>query len=73
MTEILLTEMEHHSNIVPWQLLAKEKGAVIRYIPFDDNGLLDISSLSELLTRKTKVMSFAAMSNVYGPVNPTKE
>ena len=71
--EILLTEMEHHSNIVPWQLLAQEKGAVIRYIPFDENGLLDLSDLPRLLTDRTKIVAFSAMSNVFGTVNPTKE
>jgi len=71
--EILLTEMEHHSNIVPWQLLAQEKGAVIRYIPFDENGLLDLSDLPTLLTDRTKIVAFAAMSNVFGTINPTKE
>ncbi len=69
--EILLTEMEHHSNIVPWQLLAREKGAVIRYIPFDENGLLDLSDLPTLLTDRTKIVAFAAMSNVFGTINPT--
>jgi cysteine desulfurase/selenocysteine lyase len=71
--EILLTEMEHHSNIVPWQLLAQEKGALIRYIPFDENGLLDLSDLPTLLTDRTKIVAFAAMSNVFGTINPTKE
>jgi cysteine desulfurase/selenocysteine lyase len=71
--EILLTEMEHHSNIVPWQLLAQEKGAVIRYVPFDGNGLLDLSELPTLLTDRTKIVAFAAMSNVFGTINPTKE
>jgi len=71
--EILLTEMEHHSNIVPWQLLAQEKGAVIRYVPFDGNGLLDLSELPTLLSDRTKIVAFAAMSNVFGTINPTKE
>ena len=68
--EILLTEMEHHSNIVPWQLLAQEKRAKIRYIPITENGLLDLSDLSNLLTERTKLVSFAAMSNVFGTINP---
>ncbi len=71
--EILLTEMEHHSNIVPWQLLAQEKGSVIRYIPFDERGLLDLRNLSSLLTERTKIVAFSAMSNVFGTINPTKE
>jgi len=71
--EILLTEMEHHSNIVPWQLLAEEKGARIRYVPFSDEGLLELSELSELLTERTKVLAFTAMSNVFGTINPARE
>jgi cysteine desulfurase / selenocysteine lyase len=71
--EILLTEMEHHSNIVPWQMLAQEKGVVIRYIPFTPDGLLDLSHLSTLLTEKTKILAFTAMSNVFGTINPVKE
>lgn len=71
--EILLTEMEHHSNIVPWQLLAEEKGAHVRYIPFTDDGLLDLSTLPEMLTERTKIFAFSAMSNVFGTVNPSKK
>ncbi len=71
--EILLTEMEHHANLVPWQMLAEEKGAVLRFIPFKDDGTLDLSDLPNLLTRKTKLFSLTAMSNVFGTVNPTKE
>ena len=71
--EILLTEMEHHSNIVPWQLLAEEKGAQVRYIPFTDDGLLDLSTLPEMLTERTKIFAFSAMSNVFGTVNPSKK
>ncbi|MGB3717481.1 MAG: cysteine desulfurase [Candidatus Promineifilaceae bacterium] len=71
--EILLTEMEHHSNIVPWQLLAEEKGAVVRYVPFTEAGLLDVSEFHEYLTDRTKLVSFASMSNVFGTINPSKE
>lgn len=71
--EILLTEMEHHSNIVPWQILAQEKGAVIRYIPFTAEGTLDLSNLDSLLTERTKLVSFAGMSNVFGTINPARE
>jgi cysteine desulfurase/selenocysteine lyase len=71
--EILLTEMEHHSNIVPWQLLAEEKGVKVRYIPFLDNGILDLTNLSDLLTERTKIFAFTAMSNVFGTINPTKK
>jgi len=71
--EILLSEMEHHANIVPWQMLAEEKGAVVRYIPFLDDGTLDLSNLDELLTEKTKLLSVTAVSNVFGTINPVKQ
>ena len=71
--EILLTEMEHHANIIPWQLLAEEKGAVLRYVPFLDDGTLDLSTLPDLLTEKTKLFSFTAVSNVFGTVNPVRQ
>ncbi len=72
--EILLTEMEHHANIVPWQMIAKEMGAVIRYVPFNiEDGALDLSNLDDLLTKKTKIFSFTAMSNVFGTITPAKE
>lgn len=71
--EILLTEMEHHSNIVPWQLLAEETGATVRYVPFSSDGLLDLTNLQGLLTERTKVFAFTAMSNVFGTINPTKQ
>jgi cysteine desulfurase/selenocysteine lyase len=71
--EILLTEMEHHSNIVPWQIVAEDIEAKIRYIPFNDDGLLDLTHLSDLLTERTKIVAFSAMSNVFGTINPTKE
>jgi cysteine desulfurase/selenocysteine lyase len=71
--EILLTEMEHHSNIVPWQLLAEEKGAVVKYLPFNDDGTLTLDKLEEYLTERTKLFAFTAMSNVFGTINPVKE
>lgn len=70
--EILLTEMEHHANLVPWQMLAEEKGAKIRYLPFTEDGTLDLTDLDALLTEKTKVFAFTAMSNVFGTVTPVK-
>lgn len=70
--EILLTEMEHHSNLVPWQMLAEEKGAKIRYLPFTGEGLLDLEKLPELLTERTKVFAFTAMSNVFGTITPAR-
>ena len=71
--EILLTEMEHHSNVVPWQLLAEERDAVVRYLPITDDGLLDLNALPEMLGERTKVFAFTAMSNVFGTINPVKE
>jgi cysteine desulfurase/selenocysteine lyase len=71
--EILLTEMEHHANLVPWQMLAEEKGAVLRHIPFKEDGTLDLTHLPSLLTEKTKLFSFTAMSNVFGTMTPVKE
>jgi cysteine desulfurase/selenocysteine lyase len=71
--EILLTEMEHHANIVPWQLLAEETGVVLRYVPILDDGILDMAALPEMLTERTKLFSFTAVSNVLGTVNPVRE
>jgi len=71
--EILLTEMEHHSNLIPWQLCAKETGAVLKFIPFDENGELDLSDPEKWFTTKTKLVSVIHQSNVFGTVNPIKE
>ncbi len=71
--EILVTEMEHHANIVPWQLIAAQTGAVVRYLPFTDDGLLDLSQLNDYLTPRTKLFSFTAVSNVFGTVNPVRQ
>lgn len=71
--EILLTEMEHHSNIVPWQQAAERTGATIRFLPITDDGLLDLSKLDEYLTEKTKVFAVASISNVLGTKNPIKQ
>ncbi|TMQ67398.1 MAG: cysteine desulfurase [Candidatus Eisenbacteria bacterium] len=70
---IVLTEMEHHSNLVPWQLLATERGATIRYIPVDGNGRLDLSGLDRLLQGPVKIVSLAHVSNVLGTINPVAE
>ena len=70
---ILLTEMEHHSNLVPWQILAADRGAEIRYIPFDGRGKLDLTGLDALLQGKVKIVSLTHMSNVFGTVNPVAE
>ncbi len=72
--QILLTEMEHHSNIVPWQLLAERTGAQLVYVPVTgDDGLLDGKRLSELLTRKVKLFAFTHISNTLGTINPAAE
>ncbi|MCB9432565.1 MAG: cysteine desulfurase [Ardenticatenaceae bacterium] len=71
--EILLTEMEHHANIVPWQMVAQEKGATVRYVPFAADGTLDLTALPQLLTERTKIFSFTAVSNVFGTINPVTE
>ncbi len=68
--EILLTEMEHHANLVPWQMLAKRRGVHLRYIPFDENGELNLDSLPELLTARTRIVSLTLLSNVLGTLNP---
>jgi len=69
--EILITELEHHSNIVPWQLLAEEKGAVLKYIPLDTTtGCLDWSTLPSLLTPNTKIVALQHVSNVMGSITP---
>jgi cysteine desulfurase / selenocysteine lyase len=70
--EILLTEMEHHSNLVPWQQLAKEKNLVLKFIPVNKQGRLDLSSLNELINEKTKIVSLTHMSNVLGTINDVK-
>ncbi len=71
--EILVSEMEHHSNIVPWQLLCKRKSAILKVIPFNDDGELDISEYKKLLTEKTKIVALAHVSNSLGTINPVKE
>ena len=71
--EILLTRAEHHSNIVPWQLLAKRKKVNIKYIDVDNRGVLDLSNLSELLTEKTKLVALSHISNVLGIINPIED
>lgn len=68
--EILVTEMEHHSNIVPWQLLCERKGATLKVLPFDDNGELMLERLPELLTPKTRILAVTHVSNTLGTVNP---
>ncbi|EQB63160.1 MAG: hypothetical protein RBG1_1C00001G0739 [candidate division Zixibacteria bacterium RBG-1] len=71
--EILLTEMEHHSNLIPWQILAKEKKAVLRFIPITQNFTLDLDKIEDLITSKTKLVAVTQMSNVLGTINPVKK
>ena len=71
--EILATEMEHHSNMVPWQLLARDRGATLRHIPVGDDHALDLESLDTLLTERTKLVAVVHQSNVLGNVNPVEE
>ncbi len=71
--EILLTEMEHHSNLIPWQLCAKETGAVLKHIPFNEDGTLDLSEPEKWFTDKTKLVTVIHQSNVFGTINPVKE
>jgi cysteine desulfurase/selenocysteine lyase len=71
--EILVTEMEHHSNLVPWQLLAQESGAVLRHLPIDDEGRLRVDLLEEFVTDRTKLVAVTLMSNVLGTINPVRE
>ena len=71
--EILLSAMEHHANIVPWQMLAEERGATIRVIPMNDAGELILEDLDSLLTPRTKILGLIQVSNVLGTINPVKE
>ena len=71
--EIIVSEMEHHSNIVPWQLLCEQTGAQLKVLPFDDNGELLIDQLSDLITEKTKIVAVVHASNSLGTINPIKQ
>ena len=71
--EIIITEMEHHSNIVPWQMLCRRKKASLKVLPVDDTGDLDLGVLDELMSERTKLISVTHLSNVLGTVNPVKE
>ncbi|VAW39619.1 Cysteine desulfurase =_ SufS [hydrothermal vent metagenome] len=71
--EIIVSEMEHHSNIVPWQLLCEQTGAILKVLPFDDNAELLIEQLDDLITDKTKFMSVVHASNSLGTINPVKQ
>ncbi|REL38101.1 cysteine desulfurase [Rhodohalobacter sp. SW132] len=71
--EIILSQMEHHANIVPWQMIAERTGAVIKVIPVDDTGELDMEAYKSLLSSKTKMVAVIHVSNALGTVNPVKE
>ena len=71
--EVLITEMEHHSNIVPWQLLTERTGATLRWFGLTDDGRLDLSDIDELITERTKVVALTWVSNMLGTVNPVAE
>ena len=71
--EVLITEMEHHSNIVPWQLLTQRKGATLRWFGLTDDGLLDLSNIDRLINERTKVVSLTWVSNMLGTINPIAE
>ncbi len=70
--EVLITHLEHHSNIVPWQLLCQGTGAVLKIVPINDHGELDLEAFAELLTARTKLVSVAHVSNALGTINPVK-
>ncbi len=70
---IILTEMEHHSNLIPWQILASERDIQLEFIPVTDNGLLDLEVYKSLLELKPKLVAFSHMSNVLGTINPARE
>lgn len=71
--EVVVTEAEHHSNIVPWQMMCKRRGAVLKVLPVDDSGHLKVEMLDEILTDRTKIMAVTHISNVLGIINPVKE
>ena len=71
--EILITIMEHHSNIIPWMMLCDEVGATLKYIPVTDQGELDLSNIDSLITPRTKIVSLTQMSNVLGTINPVEK
>lgn len=70
---VILTEMEHHSNLVPWQMLSSEIGLRLEFIPVDDNGILELDVYDHLLEQNPKLVAFTHMSNVLGTINPAKE
>ena len=71
--EVLITEMEHHSNIIPWQLICEKTGASLKYIPISEYGMLDLSNPQKYFTEKTKIVCMIHQSNVFGTVNPISD
>ena len=68
--EIIVSEMEHHANLVPWQQIARERGAVLRYLPLTDDGRLDLDRADEVFSSRTRMLAICGMSNAFGTVNP---
>ena len=71
--EVIVTEAEHHSNIVPWQMMCQRKGAVLKVLPVDDMGHLMVDKLDEIISDRTRIMAVTHISNVLGIINPVKE
>jgi cysteine desulfurase/selenocysteine lyase len=71
--EVLVTQMEHHANLIPWQEACRRTGATLRHVPITEDGRLDLSDLDSLLTERTKVFAFTHVSNVLGTLNPVRE
>ncbi|MCF8221753.1 MAG: cysteine desulfurase [Bacteroidales bacterium] len=71
--EVLITALEHHANIVPWQMMCERKGAVLKVIPINDDGSLNLEKVNELITGKTKILAVTHVSNAIGVINPVKE
>ncbi|URJ61872.1 cysteine desulfurase [Paenibacillus polymyxa] len=71
--EIVITQMEHHSNLIPWQQVAKVTGATLKYIPLQEDGSVDLADVENTITENTKIVAIAHVSNVLGVVNPVKE
>lgn len=71
--EIIITEMEHHSNIVPWQMLCEDRGATLKVVPFNDQGVLDLNAFHQMLSPRTKLVAVAHISNTLGTINPIEQ
>lgn len=71
--EVIVSNVEHHSNIVPWQILAQRRGIVLKVIPITDEGMFDMKAFQQLITNRTKLVSVAHVSNVMGTINPVRE